>query len=223
MFTDDDLKEFLLKRPGAPLLEHELKGLLGRMGIKAPEHFYLEKGGALPDPIGLNYPLVAKVSSGKIASKSDAGGVVLGIKDAASLKDSVPALLGIEGAEGVLVEETAPPGAVEIIVGGLSDPQFGPVVMFGMGGLLVELYKDVAFALAPLDGDDALRLVGQVRGRRVIEGYRGRRPLDRGALSEVIVAVSRIMETGAVEELDLNPVALYPDGALVLDAKMKLK
>lgn len=225
MLTNKELKEILLKKSayGAPILEHELKGLLREMGLKAPECVYLKKGEAMAAPISLNYPLVAKVSSKAIASKSDAGGIVLGIRDEASLKDSVRRLFGIEGAEGVLVEEMAPPQGVEIIIGGLTDLQFGPVVMFGMGGLLVELYKDVAFALAPLGRDGALRLIGQVRGRRVIEGYRGRGPLDKGAVTDVIVAVSRIMETGAVEEVDLNPVALYPEGALVLDAKIKLR
>lgn len=215
--TDEELKKYLGGRPG--FLEHEAKALLGEMGLSVPRSLYLPAGKPLPGRIDLGYPLVAKVSSEKIASKAEAGGIRLGIGDYAALEEAVSFLMSIEAARGVLIEETAPAGA-EVIVGGVYDPQFGPAVMFGMGGVLVELYKDVAFALAPLGAKDALWLTRQVRGSRLIEGYRGGRPLDRDALATVIVAVSRIMETGEVQEINLNPVALYEEGATVLDAKI---
>ena len=127
--------------------------------------------------------------------------------------------MGIENAEGVILEEQAQPGT-EVIVGGIIDPQFGPVVMFGLGGVFVELYRDVAFAPAPMTRDDAFRLMERVKGYRLLTGYRGAPPRDREALADILVIVSELMATGLLEEIDLNPVALYPRGAMILDAKM---
>jgi succinyl-CoA synthetase beta subunit len=217
------IKTFLEKNRGrTTFLEHEVKGLLHHAGIAVPRGLYLRKGGALQDIDTLSYPLVAKVSSAKIAGKSDVRGVRLGIGDFGALKQSVEELLMIENAEGVLIEEMAPQGT-EVIVGGVFDAQFGPIVMFGLGGIFVELYKDVAFGLAPLSRDAALRLVSQVKGSRLLKGYRGGPAMDIDSLLNVIAAASEIMASGFVEEIDLNPVALYPKGALVLDAKMSAR
>ncbi|WP_298439824.1 acetate--CoA ligase family protein [Geobacter sp.] len=163
--------------------------------------------------------VVAKVASGRIAAKSDVGGVQTGIRNRDELERTVAQLGEISGAEGVLLEEEAPPG-LEVIVGGTVDPQFGPVVMFGLGGLFVELFRDVAFALAPTTRKEALRLVERTKGSRLLSGFRGRPPVDRQALAGVIVTVSELIASGLVAEVDLNPVVLYPSGALVVDAKM---
>ena len=170
----------------------------------------------------LTYPLAAKVSSSKITSKSDVGGIRLGLKNDVELKKAVSELLKIEHAEGVLVEEMTHEG-VEVITGGVVDKQFGAVVMFGLGGVFVELFKDIAFALAPLKEKDAFWLIQQVKGYKLLEGFRGKAAVDKGALIKTILTVSEIMASGYVEEIDLNPVALYPKGAMVLDAKMKVK
>ncbi|GAB4389431.1 MAG: acetate--CoA ligase family protein [Thermodesulfovibrionales bacterium] len=217
--TDRELREYIERE--APVTEPGAKALLVRLGLSVPASFFAPAGTSLPRDLGLAYPLVAKVCSRAIASKTDAGGIRLGIRDRGGLERAFSELMSIKGAEGVLVEETAPPAGMEAIVGGVLDPQFGPVVMFGAGGLFVELYRDVAFALAPLDEAQALWLMRQVKGYRLIEGFRGRGPLDRDALARAVVAVSRIMETGKVQEANLNPVALYEKGALVLDAKLK--
>ncbi len=225
--TDDSVFPELLRRfnernkERTTLLEHEAKGLLKEMGFSVPVGRFLKAGEAVPHHLDLKYPLVAKISSSKITSKSNVGGVRTGLADEAELKKAVQELSRIEGAEGILVEEMAREG-VEVIVGGVIDSQFGPVVMFGMGGILVELFKDVAFGLAPLKTEDALRLIRQVKGYRLLEGYRGRPPVDRDALVRIIVSVSKMMATGLVSEVDLNPVALYPVGSMVLDAKMQL-
>jgi succinyl-CoA synthetase beta subunit len=203
-------------------LEYEVKGLLGEIGLPVPKGILIEKDGPTGTVTGLGYPLVAKVSSRKIVSKSDVHGVRIGIPDEKTLREVVKDLINIDGAEGVLVEEMAPKG-VEVIVGGVTDAQFGPVMMFGLGGIFVELFKDVSFGLAPLSHNEALRLVKEVRGYRLLEGYRGRPPVDLEGLVGTLIAVSRLMATDLLEEVDLNPVALYPDGALVLDAKMSLR
>ena len=128
----------------------------------------------------------------------------------------------IRDAEGVLIEEMAKPG-LEVIVGGVIDRQFGPVVMFGLGGIFVELFKDVAFALAPIKREDASWLVKQVKGYRLLEGYRGMPLVNINTLLGIIVKVSELIATGLIQEIDLNPVSIYPEGAIVLDAKVLIR
>lgn len=221
------IRAFFEKNKGKrTFLEHEVKGLLKNIGLPVPRGVFIPKEtplSALGSQLSaLSYPMAAKVSSSKITSKTDAKGIRLGIKNEDELKNAVNELSGIENAEGVLVEEMAPEG-LEVIVGGILDKQFGPVVMFGLGGVFVELYKDVAFALAPMKEKDALWLIQQIKGYKLIEGYRGKPAVDKDALMKVILAVSEIMAAGNVEEIDLNPIALYPQGAIILDAKMAVK
>ena len=213
----------LIKKAGGrrTFLEHELKGFLKKLGFSVPKGIFFRIGEALPQNLGLKYPLVAKVSSGKISAKSELHGVKTGLGDERELWNAVKELMRIEMAEGVLVEEMAPPG-VEVIVGGVLDRQFGPIMMFGLGGVFAEIFKDISFGLAPLSADDADWMIKEIKARRLLEGYRGVPPVDKDALREVLIGVSEIMASGSVEEIDLNPVALYRKGAMVLDAKMKL-
>jgi acetyl-CoA synthetase (ADP-forming) len=194
---------------------------LRHLGLTVPRGVFIAGVGGLTDlhRHALTYPLVAKVSSSGIASKSELHGVRTNIKDEEALKKNVRELLRITDAEGVLIEEMEMQG-VEVIVGGTIDRQFGPVVMFGLGGVFAELFRDVAFALAPLTRGDALWLIEQVKGRGLFDEYRGRPPVDKDALLHILIAVSDIIATGLVGEIDLNPVALYSKGAMILDAKM---
>lgn len=205
-------------------LEHEVKNLLKEIGLPVPNGMFISKDMAdrLPPALDIAYPAVAKVSSSKIVSKSEVRGVRAGIKNEYELKTAVAELLQIENAEGVLVEEMAPAG-LEVIVGGVVDKQFGPVVMFGLGGMFVELLKDVSFALAPLKREDAFRLIKQIKGYRLLEGFRGRPPVDINAAVDIVVIVSELAADALIEEIDLNPVSLYPQGAMVLDAKLSLR
>ncbi len=220
------IRDFLEKNRDRKLLEHKVKGLLKEMGLSVPKGVFIPKEASFLtfnfQLSTLTYPLIAKVSSQKIASKSDVKGIRPGIKNEDELKQAFEELILIQNAEGILVEDMAPEG-LEVIVGGIIDKQFGPVVMFGLGGVFVELFKDTAFALAPLSEDDALRLIQQVKGYKLIQGYRGKPAVDKDALIKTILAVSEIIASGEVEEIDLNPVALYPKGAIVLDAKMAVK
>lgn len=223
----DLIKDFLDKNKGrTTFLEHEIKGLLKVSGLSVPNGIFIAKDAPLSaisrQISAFTFPLAAKVSSTKIISKSDVKGLRLNIKNEDELKNAVSELMRIEHAEGALVEEMAPQG-IEVIIGGTIDKQFGPVVMFGTGGIFVELFKDVAFGLAPLDREQALRLIKQVKGYRLLEGYRGSPPSDIDALVNILIVVSGLMATGDIKELDLNPVALYPDGALILDAKMSVR
>lgn len=224
--TDDsalkNIASFLQKNKGErAFVEHEAKRFLKNAGLPVPNGMLVGKDGYIPSS-SLAYPLAAKVSTAKITSKSDVGGIRLGLKNDAELKKAVSELLKIENAEGVLVEEMAHEG-IEVIIGGVIDKQFGPVVMFGLGGVFVELFKDIAFALAPLKKEDALWLIQQVKGYKLLEGFRGKSAVDKDALVKIILTVSEIIASGHVEEIDLNPVALYPKGAMILDAKMKAR
>lgn len=217
------ISEFIQNAEGrTTFLEHELKALLKEMGFSVPKGTFFQTGEPLPQSLELKYPLVAKVSSGKISAKSELHGVRTGLRNERELRNAVKELMTIEKAEGVLVEEMAPSG-VEVIVGGVFDRQFGPVMMFGLGGVFAELYKDISFSLAPLNADDADWMIREIKAHKLLEGYRGARPLDKDVLRTILISVSEIMASGHVEEIDLNPVALYTEGAMVLDAKMKLR
>ncbi len=214
------IKDFLGKNKGRKsFLEHEIKSLLKEAGLAVPEGIFVRAGEGIPKSFALNYPLIAKVSSSKISSKSDVKGIRPFLKNRAELDKALSELLSIENAEGVLVEEQAVQG-IEVIVGGLIDDQFGPIVMFGLGGIYVELFKDTAFALAPLSEKDADWLIKQIKGYKLFKGYRGASPVDSDALLKVILTVSDIISTKLIQEINLNPVMLYPTGAIVLDAKM---
>jgi succinyl-CoA synthetase beta subunit len=214
------LGDFIRRAGGRKTLaEHEVKAFLKELGFSVPKGRFLRKDESADPVSDLRYPLVAKVSSSAITSKSDVHGVRVGLENNEELARAMEELLSIKDAEGVLVEEMAPQG-IEVIVGGTIDPQFGPVVMFGLGGVFVELFRDVAFGLAPLSRDDALWLMQQVKGFRLLQGFRGGPPADTEALIRIFIAVSQVMATGLVSEIDLNPVSLYPRGAMVLDAKM---
>lgn len=208
-------------------LEYEVKGLLRGIGVPVPKGVFLSIDEIAAEPSvsesvrALSYPLVAKVSSAKITSKTEVQGIKADLGSAHEVQRALQELAAIEQAEGVLLEEMAPQG-IEVIVGGIIDKQFGPVIMFGLGGIFVELFKDVSFGLAPMSEEEALKLVRQVKGHVLLAGFRGRPPADFDALSMIIVKVSELMATGLIEEIDLNPVSLYPKGAMVLDAKMSI-
>ena len=220
MTIRDKVQDFLQSQEDREVFrEHEVKEFLRGFGINSPKGIFVPSGTGIPSTVSLSYPLVAKVVSSRISSKSDVGGVRLGIGNGDELRRAVTELSRLENAEGVLVEEMARPG-FEVIVGGTSDFTFGPIVMFGMGGFFVELFRDVSFALAPLTREQAMWLVGETKGGKVLKGFRGKPPLDIDAIADIIVTVSEVMATGLIRTIDLNPVALYPSGALVLDAKM---
>jgi len=214
------IEDFLESHKGKKaFLEHEVKGMLKGIGFPVPKGIFFSGNQYFFPLPNLAFPLVAKVSSSQIVSKGDVRGVRVDIKSEDELKAVAQELSAIDHAEGILVEEMSPDG-VEVIIGGIIDDQFGPVVMFGLGGASVELFKDVAFALAPLTKGDAVWLISQIKGYPLLKGFRGRPPVDMETLLNIVTAVSEIIGTGLIKEVDLNPVMLYHNGAMVLDAKM---
>jgi len=173
------------------------------------------------------FPVVLKIVSPDVTHKSDVGGVRLGLESAAEVEAAFDEIISAVKAaqpdahtEGVAVQKMAPAGT-EVIVGMSKDPQFGPVMMFGLGGVLVEVLKDVAFRIVPLEPKDARQMVREIKGFPVLEGVRGQPPADIAALENLILKVSQFVEAHPeIEELDLNPVLAYPDGALAVDARI---
>ena len=175
------------------------------------------------------FPAALKVVSADVPHKSDVGGVRLGLADRADVLAAHDAIMAAVAAarpdaaiEGVAVQAMAPPG-VEVIVGVTADPQFGPVVMFGLGGVMVEVMGDVAFRLVPLGEGDARDMIDEIKGRPALDGARGRPPADVDALAETLERVSAFAAAHPeVRELDLNPVIASPRGAVAADARIVL-
>lgn len=175
----------------------------------------------------MGYPVVLKIVSNDIAHKSDVGGVKLNLTtadDVAAAYDEIVANAkrAEPGAKiiGVSVQQMAKPGT-EVIVGMTTDPQFGPVLMFGLGGVMVEVLKDVAFRVVPLTERDARQMITDIKGKAILDGVRGQPPADLDALSQAIVKVSEFVAAHPeIKELDLNPVFAYDQGALAVDARI---
>lgn len=170
----------------------------------------------------IGYPLVLKVVSPEIVHKSESGGVAVNLRDEASLLAAFDRMSGLPGFRGVLLDEMS--GGVELIVGSKNDPQFGPIVVVGLGGTSVELYKDVSIRLAPLTEAEALSAVERLGASPLLYGYRGAALADTKALSRLIAHFSNLVyELGPlVESIDLNPVFCGPAGAFIADARIML-
>jgi acyl-CoA synthetase (NDP forming) len=174
-------------------------------------------------------PVVMKIVSPDILHKTDAGGVVVGVEGAAEVRSAFCRIVGNARAydadariEGVLVQELLPQGQ-EVLVGAVTDPTFGKVVAFGLGGVLVEVLKDVTFRLAPVDADEALSMLDSVRAAEVLRGVRGRPGVDRWALAEQIRRVSHLVtDFPEIAEVDLNPVIATEHGAVAADIRIVL-
>ena len=180
------------------------------------------------DQIG--YPIVLKIVSPDIIHKSDAGGVIVNLKNATEVADSYKKI--IDNAKkfktdvkivGVLVQEMAPQ-STEVIVGAIKDPQFGQTLMFGLGGIFVELLKDVTFRIAPIETDDAKEMITQLKAYPLLNGYRNTPLADINALTAILCNTSRlVIDNPEIKELDLNPVMAYQKGAKIVDARIILE
>jgi acetyltransferase len=175
----------------------------------------------------LGFPVALKISSSDILHKSDVGGVKLDLNSAEAVEKAYDELLSAvkrnipkSQVDGVLVSKMASPG-LEVIVGMNRDPQFGPVILFGLGGIMVDIFQDVSLRLLPLTKEEALDMIQKIKGYRLISGHRGQPPVDEHALADCILTVAQMAERyPKIVEIDLNPVIAYPDGMLVVDARI---
>ncbi len=210
------------------LNEVEAKQVLGEAGVPVTiTTLATSAEEAAKQAEAAGYPVVLKVVSPDIAHKSDAGGVKLNLNNAGDVKAAYDAIVAsctkaVPGAKiiGVAVQHMAPQGT-EVIIGMTTDAQFGPVMMFGLGGIMVEVLKDVSFRLVPLTDRDANQMINEIKGRPILDGVRGQPASDIDALRSTIVKVAKFVEDHPeVRELDLNPVFAYPDGAIAVDARI---
>ncbi|HET9199357.1 MAG TPA: acetate--CoA ligase family protein [Dehalococcoidia bacterium] len=210
------------------LNEVESKQLLESAGITtASARLARSCGEAVQLATELGFPAVLKIVSDDVAHKSDIGGVRLGLESAEDVEraydDILKAVTGRQPdarIEGVSVQRMAAPG-LEVIIGMSRDPQFGPVMMFGLGGVLVEVLEDVVFRLVPLERRDAVEMLQEIRGSALLDGYRGSPAISREALVDLMLQVSAFIDAHPeISELDLNPVFAYPDGAIAVDARI---
>lgn len=214
------------------LLEHESLRLCELYGLPVAGYgLATDEDEALKIAERIGFPVVLKVVSPDISHKTDVGGVVLGVRSPDEVRKAVSNMIlevrsKAPGSRivGILVQKMAPPG-LEVIVGGVRDKVFGPVVMFGLGGVFVEVLRDVSFRVAPLTEQDVDEMIREVKAYKILEGYRGYPQRDLESLKRIILGVARMLtEVREVEEVDLNPVLLYQrgEGALIVDARIIL-
>ena len=205
------------------VLEPEAKRLLSLAGLEVPRFTWtaeVEEAVRFADEI--DYPVVAKIVSPEVIHKSDLGGVVTGIESQAKLRETFRLFSKLPGFAGILVEKMI--SGLELIVGGKMDYQFGPVILLGVGGTGVEIYRDTSLRMAPLDQSGVEFMVKDLKARPLLEGYRGTEPVNLHELTRLMLTFSDlIMELeGLIESVDLNPVMCSADKCVVADARIML-
>jgi acyl-CoA synthetase (NDP forming) len=213
------------------LTEIESKELLKEAGIPVVEAKLAQtKQEAISLGKKMGFPVALKVMSPDVTHKSDSGGVKLGLKNATQVGKAYSGIISSvkkyypkAKIQGVSVQKMARPGT-EVIIGMTKDAQFGPVLMFGLGGILVEVLKDVSFKIVPLVKRDAHEMIREIKGYPLLEGYRGQEPADVPFLEGLLLKVSDFVDKNAeIKEIDLNPIFAYKDGAVAVDARVILE
>lgn len=196
----------------------ESQKILSRYEIPMVDSLILENQEGLDAALNdLGFPVVMKIDSKETAHKTDIGGVKTGIENKEDAEKIFDDLFKIESGAVIVQKQTE---GEEIIVGGKRDAVFGPVVMIGLGGILVEIYKDIVFKLAPLEKKGALEMIEEIKGKKILEGFRGRPVVNKESLAEVLVKTSSLLhEEPQIKELDFNPV-LSGEASLVCDVKI---
>ncbi len=211
---------------GRPTLtEHESKELLKEFGIPiCREMMALNAQSAASVASELGFPVVLKAAGAALSHKTEVGGVVLNLRNVEDVQREAERLLEIPGCEGLLVQEMVK-GGRELVCGMTRDPLFGPCIMFGLGGILTEVLKDTAFRLAPLTRWDAMEMVREIRGTKILAAFRGEEAVDLEALARTLVGLGEVaVKHPEILEIDVNPLKIRPDGQPVaVDALVVLK
>ena len=211
------------------ITEESSKEILSEYGIKVPQYALVTSTDeAVKKSREIGFPLVAKIVSADILHKTDVGGVKVGLNSEDDVKktfdDMFYRLKEKYDVKGVLLEKMVPNG-VELIIGLQNDSQFGPSIMVGLGGIYTELFKDVSFRVLPITKDDASKMLETLRGKDILKGFRGSKPINMDMLSEAIVNIGTLGVdlAGKYDSIDFNPVVVYPESYFVVDAKIILK
>jgi acyl-CoA synthetase (NDP forming) len=213
------------------LLEPEAKTVCKEYGIPVTELKIAktaEEAAQFSEEIG--YPTVLKIISPDVLHKFDVGGVILNVSSREDARNAYNKI--VENVkkhkpdakiDGILVQEMVP-SSTEVIVGAIKDAQFGPTLMFGLGGTFVEVMKDVSFRVAPITKVDAREMISEIKAYPILRGYRGQAPRDIDAITKILLSTSKlIMDHQDIKELDLNPVMVYEKGAKTVDARIILE
>ena len=218
------------KKEKRPLLETEAKELLREYGIPVPDFKLIKSEDEI---VGLskeiNFPIVMKIVSPDIIHKTDAGGVKVGIKDEKEAKTAYQDIIykvkkyKKEAKISGVIAYSMIPQETEIIIGMMKDPCFGPTIMFGLGGIFVEILKDISFRILPLEERDAEEMISEIKGYQILKGIRGETPKDVKSIRDVLMKISQlVMENPEIKEIDLNPIFVFEKGLEVVDARMIL-
>lgn len=213
------------------LLEPEAKTICREYGIPVTKFAVAKNEMEATQFAGkIGFPVVLKIVSPDVIHKFDVGGVVLSLNSKTEVRNAYNEILrNVKKHKpnakilGVLVQEMAPQ-STEVIVGATKDPQFGPALMFGLGGIFVEVLKDVTFRIAPISESDAKEMITEVKAYPILKGYRGQPPADVEAIVNILLNTSRLVtEHQEIKELDLNPIMVYEKGAKTVDARIILE
>ena len=213
------------------ITEELSKSILKTYGIKVPPYaLATSTSDAVKQAKKIGFPLVMKVVSPQILHKTDVGGVKVGIKNVADVKKTFDDMFGRlskkKGVDvkGILLEKMVPQDGVELIVGIQNDPQFGPMIMVGLGGIMTEVFKDVAFRMLPITTSDAKSMLNELKGSKLLKGFRGSTPIDLNMIAKALVQIGKMGVDNAdyVNSIDFNPVIVYPKSYFVVDAKIIL-
>lgn len=211
---------------------YESKELLSFCGIPISKHFLIKNLGDIDKALKeISFPIALKISSPQIIHKTDVGGIKLNINSKKELikayneiilnvKRKFPNIL----IEGILIEEMIKKG-IEIIIGGIQDSVFGPCIMFGLGGIFVEVYKDTSFRACPLSFNDALEMIMEIKGFPILKGIRGEKPINIEEICNIIVKLSDLMVRyeNLISEFDINPIIASSERIVAVDARFLLK
>lgn len=213
-----DLINVALDKGQKALSEYESKQFLNAYGIPITrEALATSPEDAVSAAETIGYPVALKACSPQLMHKSESGVIELGIKDESGVKSAFQKISGLVNSDldGILVQEMIS-GQRELVMGLNRDPQFGPCVMFGLGGILTEVLNDTAFRVAPIDEIDALDMISEIRSRAILEAFRGQAPADQKTLCNSLIALAEIgLKYESIAEIDVNPMMIIPDGRVV--------
>jgi 3-hydroxypropionyl-CoA synthetase (ADP-forming) len=211
------------------ITEELAKKILTEYGVKVPKYALVKSADeAEKKAREVGFPLVAKIVSPQILHKTDVNGVKVGLNSEATVKETFNDMHGRlskqYNVKGVLLEKMAAPGA-ELIVGLQNDPQFGPIIMVGIGGIYTEVFKDVTFRVLPITKEDAVSMMEDLKGKQILKGFRGAPPVSMDALANALVSIGNLGTDMApyYESIDFNPVIFYEKDYVVVDAKILLR
>ncbi len=197
----------------------ETKKILDRYKLPyAPTSLATDKSEAISKGEEIGYPLVAKISSTKHTHKTEIGGVVKEIKNRKELGDAYAKLSKIDSIEGVLIQKKME--GIELVIGAKEDDLFGPVVMFGIGGIFVEIFKDISFRVAPIKKSDAVSMIKEIKGEKLLNGFRGLLPVNKDKIIDVLMKASAMITEEEIREFDFNPLFADEKKIQISDARI---